>query len=97
MRNGLGMTLADKDNCQEAITIYKQAILIDKNIPNLYHNIANCYVSLGNNKEAETYYLTALKIDPRFTFSALSLYRLYLQTNQKDKASEVAKTYSLLH
>jgi len=95
--NGLGMTLGEKNNCQEAITVYKQAIMIDKNVPNLYHNIANCYVSLGNNKEAETYYLTALKINPKFTFSAVNLYRLYLQTNQKDKATQIANTFSLLH
>jgi len=71
--NGLGMSLAEKNNCEEAILIYKRASVLSPRTPNLYHNIANCYVSMQMPEEAEKYYLKALEIDPTFSFSCIAL------------------------
>ncbi|MBI4973038.1 tetratricopeptide repeat protein [Candidatus Roizmanbacteria bacterium] len=71
--NGLGMSLAEKENCVEAIQVYKRASALSPRTPNLYHNIANCYLSMQKPDEAEKYYLKALETDPSFTFSCISL------------------------
>lgn len=71
--NGLGMSLAEKGNCVEAIQVYKRASILSPRIPNLYHNIANCYLSMQKPDEAEKYYLKALEVDPSFAFSCISL------------------------
>jgi len=74
--NGLGMSLAEKGNCEEAIQVYKRASVFSPRTPNLYHNIANCYVSMQKPDEAEKYYLKALEIDPSFSFSCMALLKM---------------------
>ena len=74
--NGLGMSLAEKRNCEEAIRIYKRASVLSPRTPNLYHNIANCYVSMQKTDEAEKYYLKALEADPSFSFSCIALQKM---------------------
>ncbi|MEK7079316.1 MAG: tetratricopeptide repeat protein [Patescibacteria group bacterium] len=71
--NGLGMSLAEKGNCEEAIQVYKQASILSPRTPNVYHNIANCYLSMQKPDDAEKYYLKALEVDPSFSFSCVSL------------------------
>jgi len=84
--NGLGMTLGEKKQCDEALTYYKKALEISPDVPNMYHNAANCFAENGRFDEAEKYYSEALKVNPDFHFSYLSLLDLYLQTGQKEKA-----------
>jgi Tfp pilus assembly protein PilF len=74
--NGLGMSLAEKGNCEEAIQVYKQASLLSPRTPNLYHNIANCYLNMRQSDRAEKYYLKALEADPSFSFSCAALLKM---------------------
>lgn len=74
--NGLGMSLAEKGNCEEAVRVYKQASIFSPRTPNLYHNIANCYLSMQRSDDAEKYYLKALEVDPSFAFSCLALQKM---------------------
>lgn len=89
--NGLGMTLGEKGDCREAIGLYEKAIKIDPRIPNPYHNIANCWATLGNWRKSEEYYLKAVSVSPRFYYSYLSLLQLYLKTGETEKAKAVIK------
>lgn len=93
--NGLGMSLASKDRCNEAVTVYSRAIRLNPDIPNFYHNIANCYVQLNRNKDAENYYLKAIKVSPDFSFSYMSLLTLYIESGQKDKARQLIEKHML--
>lgn len=90
--NGLAITLADKNDCSQALAYYDRAISLDPSVPNLYHNKANCYAALGRYDEAEIDYQKALKVNPDFQYSAMSLLRLYLSTGQRQKAKALLQT-----
>lgn len=94
--NGLGMAQAEKGDCKGAVETYKKAISLDPDVPNPYHNIANCHVRLGNFKTAEASYLRAIDASPNFHFSYSSLIRLYLQTGQTQKAKAFLKDKAIV-
>ncbi len=87
--NGLGMALAEKGDCKQAIQVYNKGLSLSPKTVNLLHNIANCFLELGNPIEAERYYKKAIATDQRFSFSYYSLLDLYLQTNQKENAKQL--------
>ena len=89
--NGLGMAYSERGNLNKAIQIYSDGIKRFVNVPNLYHNLANAYLTLGDDTNAEKYYLKALEVDPNFYFSVQSLAQLYSLTNQKEKLDMLLK------
>jgi len=52
-----------------------------------YHNMGNLYVILGENRQAQSCYLKAIKINPGYFPSHYELSRLYLQMHQLDQAA----------
>ena len=65
----LGLELANRGNCEQAIPYYRQAILISDQYPQTHHNLGRCLEDSGNTTEATAEYKRALEIDPNFSYS----------------------------
>ena len=84
--NNLGFELANVGALDEAIGIYGKAIKIDDTKPQIYHNLANIFVTKKQYEKAESYFLKAIQIDPNFYYSYYALLNMYMQTNNNKKA-----------
>ena len=81
---------ANKD-FEKAIDIFKDLIKQYPYLPPALHNIALCYTSLNNHKEAEKFYLKCLEIEPVSILSINNLAKLYFNTQQFQKALPILK------
>lgn len=61
----LGEMQADKNNYQDAIQSYRQALELDPSCAKAYFNMAQSYESLGNDFAAIPFYSKAVELDPR--------------------------------
>ncbi len=60
----------------EALASFKKAIELDgKNYPSFYNDIATYYTEKENNREAEKYYITAIKLFPLEVFRSFWFFR----------------------
>jgi hypothetical protein len=87
--NNYAMALAASGQQKKAVTYYHRALSLQENYPQVRFNMGNSYRSLGENKEAEAAYLTTISKFPNFYQSYQSLYGIYIQTNQTDKAKSL--------
>jgi tetratricopeptide (TPR) repeat protein len=55
----------------------------------IYHNMAHAYFGLGQNKQAEKYWLEALSVTPDHLESLIGLATLYRRSGQTDKYREL--------
>ena len=65
--NNLGNLNKDLNKTEEAIKYYKKCISLDYTLDQPFFNIALCYESLGNFKEAKKYLETIIKRNSNFT------------------------------
>ncbi len=65
----LGMEMADRGNCQDAVGYYKHAILVNDQYPQTHYNFARCLETMGDMKNAVVEYNNSLRIDPTFEYS----------------------------
>lgn len=72
-----------------ALQEFTDAQIHSIDMPHANLNLAVLNERLGNTEKAETYYLTALKIDPDFTPARLNLAQFYSKTNQAMKAEKI--------
>ena len=72
----------------EAFKKLKKAYSSDKTNPDILNYMGYTSRKIGNFKEAETFYLTGLKIKPDHNGINEYLGELYVQTNRIDKANE---------
>ena len=87
--------LEKKDKDEKAKKLYSQAFKklntaykSDKKNPDILNYMGFTSRKIGNFKEAESYYLEGLNIDPKHNGINEYLGELYVQTNRIDKANE---------
>jgi tetratricopeptide (TPR) repeat protein len=91
----MGKVLSLKGAYEKALIFYNNAVdtISGKgNYCHYYNNIADCYFHLGNNNEAEKYYLKALEDSPDNKIIMNNLAALFCSTNQWKKADKAYKT-----
>ena len=91
MYNNLAMVLADKKDCQSAISYYQKAIELYDVYPQTHHNLARCLEDLGYLTQAADEYFRALMIDPNFIYSHAKLPGLLLKLNDQTRAENFLK------
>ncbi|MBU4435406.1 MAG: flagellar protein FlbA [Alphaproteobacteria bacterium] len=64
--NNLACALRDLNQCAEAIDILRPAILQDQSQPLLWNTLGTVMCSMGDGKQALTFFDEALRIDPAF-------------------------------
>jgi len=74
--SNLGMELADKGKCLEAIPNYEKAIALADVYPQSHNNLAKCLEEVGRLEDSANEYLKALYMEPNFSYSLLGLYNL---------------------
>ena len=62
----LASVYRDLDETDKAITAYERSIELDPNFSAALHNVALCYMAQQRYREAENYFLRALKSKDRF-------------------------------
>lgn len=83
--------LKDNGEVNAAIDMYKEFIKQYKNNRDLYILISDCFLELGEDKNAESYLKKANKQFPNDYKIKVALYLLYEQTNQKNKKDKLFK------
>ena len=83
--------LKDNGEVNAAIDMYKEFIKQYKNNRDLYILISDCFLELGEDKNAESYLKKANKQFPNDYKIKVTLYILYDQTNQKNKKEKLFK------
>lgn len=83
--------LKDNGEVNAAIDMYKEFIKQYKNNRDLYILISDCFLELGEYKNAESYLKKAIKQFPNDYKIKVTLYILYDQTNQKNKKEKLFK------
>ncbi len=83
--------LKDKGEVNAAIDMYKEFLKQNKNNRDLYLAISDCFLEIGEDKDAESYLKKAIKIFPDDCKTKVALYLLYEQTNQKNKKDKLFK------
>lgn len=83
--------LKDNGEVNAAIDMYKEFIKQYKNNRDLYILISDCFLELGEDKNAESYLKKANKQFPNDYKIKVTLYILYEQTNQKNKKEKLFK------
>ena len=84
------MTLAARGDSQGAMSEYRKALMLDQNYPQIYNNLGNVQMQVGDYKDAEVNLKKALKIAPGFAVAKTNLIRVYLLTKQYDKARSLS-------
>ncbi len=74
---------------KQAISVYQQAIQIDKNVSQPYYCIAISYYSMGQKKQAIEYCEKALSIEPKNTTYLFTLVKIHSELCQSKKAKAV--------
>jgi tetratricopeptide (TPR) repeat protein len=90
----LAMVLERQQQYQEAIAEYKRAIELKPTEAAPYHNIGSILTSIGNNEDAERFFIQALKVDPGQYVTRIKLAELYWNGKNIDKAAEQLKLAS---
>ncbi len=93
--NGLGMVLAEKGRCPEALEYYEHALSLNPRTPPALHNSAICYAAMGNLKKAEEYLNKNISQAPDFHYSYFTLLELYVKSGQKSKAKTLLENVML--
>lgn len=83
--------LKDKGDVNASIDMYKEFIKQYKNNKDLYLLISDCFLELGEDKNAESYLKKAIKQFPDDYKIKVALYILYEQTNQHNKKDKLFK------
>ncbi len=84
LQNNLGIYLLHMNDLDHAIAHFNKAIALNnKNVAAL-SNLAVCYVSKGDLKEAERLFRVAVRIDPRDISARQNLEKL-LQSHPEDR------------
>jgi tetratricopeptide (TPR) repeat protein len=83
--------LKDKGDVNASIDMYKEFIKQYKNNRDLYLLISDCFLELGEDKNAESYLKKAIKQFPDDYKIKVALYILYEQTNQHNKKDKLFK------
>lgn len=83
--------LKDNGEVNAAIDMYKEFIKQYKNNRDLYILISDCFLEIGEDKNAESYLKKANKQFPNDYKIKVTLYILYDQTNQKNKKEKLFK------
>lgn len=73
VRNNLASEYQRRGFVEEAIAEYQQAISLQPQIPNPYHNLGNLYLNIGNIEKAKEYFIKALNVDPSFYYAQIKL------------------------
>jgi tetratricopeptide (TPR) repeat protein len=81
--NNLAMEQADRGDCAKAIPNYQKAISLNDTYPQTHHNLARCFESTGQIKEAADEYFKALYIQPNFLYSLNAISKLLAAVGDK--------------
>jgi tetratricopeptide (TPR) repeat protein len=81
--NNLAMEQADRGDCAKAIPNYQKAISLNDTYPQTHHNLARCFESTGQIKEAADEYFKALYIQPNFLYSLDAISKLLAAVGDK--------------
>ena len=94
LHNNLGMSLANEGNVNEAIVQYKKALAFCQGYPQIYNNLGNADMTAGDYTDAEINLKKALQLSLGLVVVKNNLIRLYLLTEQFDKARVLSKNNS---
>ncbi len=84
--NGLGFSLAQAGNIQEAIGHYQEALRIRPDYPEAHNNLGNALLQAGNVQEAIGHYQEALRIRPDDAGAHNDLGNALLRTGKPEEA-----------
>ena len=82
----LANVLADNGKLENAVFMYRKAIVVDKNCYKAYYNLGNYYMEKGNYNEAIDYYKKAISIKSDNPYMYYNLGCAYLKMNEFSKA-----------
>ena len=92
--NNIGILLYNNKfngNQEKIESLYKKAILLDKNLVEGYLNLGNLYKFLNKTDEAIKYYKKSIDINPKFIFGYISLASVYISLGEINKATVYLK------
>ena len=87
LHNALGMSLAQQNRTDEAISAYQASMRLDPALADAVYNLASAEHALGRLAEAEAAYRRAIDLDPRLLPAYRSLGALYAGRNEIDLAA----------
>ena len=82
----LGNVLADNGKIEDAVFMYRKAIVVDKKCYKAYYNLGNYYMDKGNFSEAANYYAKASKYKSDNPYIYYNLGCAYLKMKDFAKA-----------
>ncbi len=75
-------TLRESEKYRDAVSLYKEAILINPEYVEAFFGIASCYFNLKNDEEAIAYYKKGLAIEPNNIHGTFNLAHTYYYAGQ---------------
>lgn len=93
----LGIQEARDQNCEKAITYYKEAVRIDPDFAFAWDNIGICYRRLEKYEQAIEAYQKSLSIDPYGKMPLQNIAIVYQYTQEYEKAIEAYERYGAIH
>lgn len=82
-------TLFERDQFADAVPLYEYTVRHRDRIVQAHQRLAFCYEALGRETDAIYRWEQALKVDPSNPVTTENLTRLYLHTNQLDRARDL--------
>lgn len=86
-----GLVLFNTDNRQESIDMYEAAIIVNKNIPDLWMYLGYGYKAMGDTDKAIDMFQQANILNPSDAIPDLEISRLYLAMGQFGRALQYAE------
>lgn len=93
----LGFQEAKSENCEKAITYYKEAVRIDPEFAFAWDNMGICYRRLGKYDDAIEAYQKSLLIDPYGIMPLQNIAIVYQYTEEYEKAIDAYERYGAIH
>lgn len=86
----------DRKLLNQSLQNHQKALALDPTNYEYANNVGNVYMSLGDVKQAEYYFLMAIQLDPRFSGSYVHLRDLYKSQGKIKEAESIEKIISSL-
>ncbi len=86
----------DRQLLNQSLQNHQKALTLDPTNYEYANNVGNAHMSLGNVKQAEYYFLMAIRLNPKFSGSYVHLRDLYKSEGRIEDASRIEKNISSL-
>jgi len=89
----LGLVLKEQKKYLEAITHFREVVILDENNAEALNYLGECCIETGMNQQAEPFLAKAIKLHPDYYDAIFNLGKLYWDEERKDDAIMVFQEY----